>query len=114
MSELVSLGLPSPGLAPQPAMAGVADTKSGLTTLRRLQTWVAEEYSQLAASLHTDVTGSHYLRVSRSSPHPVLVTQPSLSLVCRVSTESQITCLVQSFNMINIKEIQAYFEDGKV
>ena len=91
-----------------------SETKAGLVTLRRLQDWVGEQYGQLSASLHTDVTDSHYLRVTRASPHPVLVTQPSLSLVCRVDTEMRITCLVQSFNMINIKEIHAYFEEGKV
>ena len=114
MSE-IQLGLGQPPVPHGQQIIGPGvETKAGLVTLRRLQDWVGEQYTQLAASLHTDVTGSHYLRVSRSSPHPVLVTQPSLSLVCRVNTESQITCLVQSFNMINIKEIQAYFEDGKV
>ena len=90
------------------------ETKGGLVTLRRLQDWVGEQYGQLSASLHTDVTDSHYLRVTRAAPHPVLVTQPSLSLVCRVDTEMRISCLVQSFNMINIKEIHAYLEEGKV
>ena len=105
-----SLGEPHGQLTMGPGV----ETKGGLVTLRRLQDWVAEQYGQLAASLHTDVTDSHYLRVTRAAPHPVLVTQPSLSLVCRVDTEMRITCLVQSFNMINIKEIHAYFEEGKV
>ena len=44
----------------------------------------------------------------------MLVTQPAFNLVYRVNSEMQITCLVQSFNMITIKEIHAAFEENKV
>ena len=46
-------------------------------------------------------------------PHSVLVNQ-SLPSLCRVDTKMWITCLVEYFNMITIKEIHAYFEEDKV
>ena len=84
------------------------------TSLMRLQEWVLNGYKNVSALIQTDVRGSPYLRVAKTSPHPVLVTQPSLTLLCRVDTASQFVCLVQSFNMISIKEVHASFEDEKV
>jgi len=85
-----------------------------LLTLNRLQEWISGEYKHLSSLIQTDVSNSPYLRVTKISPHPVLVTQPAFNLVCRVNSEMQITCLVQSFNMITIKEIHAAFEENKL
>ena len=111
MSELLPMGASlGPPLGPPPGL----ESKAGLATLRRLQEWVGEQYKQLSASLHSDVSNCQFVRIMKTSPHPVLVTQPSLSLVCRVDPQMQISCLVQSFNMITIKEIYAAFEGEKV
>ena len=98
---------PPPGLA-------LSESKHPLNTLKRLQEFIREEYTQLSAILQADVSNCQYLRVMKMTPHPVLVTQPSLNIVCRVNAEMQISCLVQSFNLITIKEIQAAFEEDKV
>ena len=84
------------------------------SSLMRLQEWILTEYKNVSALIQTDVRGSQYLRVARTSPHPVLVTQPSLSMLCRVAGPSQFVCLVQSFNMISIKEVHASFDQEKV
>ena len=100
-----------PGLDNGDTGAVVTSAEEGLM---RLQEWVITEYKHVSAVLSTDVTGSPYLSVKRTSPHPVLVTCPSLTLICRVNSELQFTCLVQSFNLISIKEIHAAFEEEKV
>ena len=84
------------------------------SSLMRLQEWILTEYKNVSALIQTDVRGSQYLRVARTSPHPVLVTQPSLSMLCRVAGPSQFVCLVQSFNMISIKEVHASIDQEKV
>ena len=91
------------------------DSKIPLELLMRLQTWINTEFKQLLTTIQTDVANCQYLRVVRSTPHPALVTQPSLQLVCRVTTTYTVSCLVQSFNLVTIKEIQASFnEESKV
>ena len=93
----------------------LSDSKLPLGVLRRLQDWITGEYKNLCTAIQNDVTNCQFLRIMKSSPHPVLVTQPSLNLVCRANQQMQITCLVQSFNLVTIKEIQASFEgDRKV
>ena len=86
------------------------DTKLPLEILMRLQMWINSEFKQLSTTIQNDVTNSQYLRVMKSSPHPVLVTQPSVQLVCRVTKDMKISCLVQSFNLVVIKEVQASFD----
>ena len=86
------------------------ETKLPLEILMRLQMWINSEFKQLSTSIQNDVTNSQYLRVMKSSPHPVLVTQPSVTLVCRVTKDMKISCLVQSFNLVHMKEIQASFD----
>ena len=87
-------------------------------SLMRLQEWILTEYKNVSALIQTDVRGSQYLRVARTSPHPVLVTQPSLSMLCRVAMANtgalHYVCLVQSFNMVSIKEVTASFDQDKV
>ena len=88
----------------------LGDSKLPLGVLRRLQEWITGEYKNLSTMIQNDVTNCQFLRIMKSSPHPVLVTQPSLNLVCRANPQMQISCQVQTFNLITIKEIQASFE----
>ena len=82
----------------------VSENKLPLEILMRLQMWINNEFKQLSTSIQNDVNNTQYLRVSKSSPHPVLITQSSVTLVCRVTKEMKIVCTVQSFNMVQIKE----------
>ena len=88
----------------------VSENKLPLEILMRLQMWINNEFKQLSTSIQNDVNNTQYLRVSKSSPHPVLITQSSVTLVCRVTKEMKIVCTMQSFNMVQIKEIQASFD----
>ena len=108
---------------PEPAVSPVVqpdnnidacDSKAPLLLLRQLQEWITRDYQHLVTRVQADVANCQYLRVMKQSPHPVLVTQPSLNIVCRVNTQMQLSCLVQTFNMITIKEITAAFEQDKV
>ena len=103
MSEFLHPGLAS-------SVPTQSESKLAAGTLRRLQEWVVREYKNLSSTLQNDVTNCQFLRIMKTSPHPVLVTQPSLNLVCRANQQSQISCQVQSFNLLTIKEIQASFE----
>ena len=103
MSEFLHPGLAS-------SLPTQSESKLAAGALRRLQEWVVREYKNLSSTLQNDVTNCQFLRIMKTSPHPVLVTQPSLNLVCRANQQSQITCQVQSFNLLTIKEIQASFE----
>ena len=88
----------------------LSDSKLPFGVLRRLQDWISREYKNLSTMIQNDVSNCQFLRIMKSSPHPVLVAQPSLNLVCRANQQMQISCQVQSFNLITIKEIQASFE----
>ena len=103
MSEFLHPGLTS-------SLPTQSESKLAVGALRRLQEWVLREYKNLSSTIQNDVTNCQFLRIMKTSPHPVLVTQPSLNLVCRANHQSQITCQVQSFNLLTIKEIQASFE----
>jgi len=111
LTKLLNLGKMSHFVPQEPTpLQNHNDTKLPLEILMRLQMWINSEFKQLLTTIQNDVTNSQYLRVMKCSPHPVLVTQPSVTLVCRVTKEMKITCLVQSFNLVNMKEIQASFD----
>jgi len=86
------------------------ESKLPLEILMRLQLWINNEFKQLLTSIQNDVSNSQFLRIMKCSPHPVLVTQPSVTLVCRVTKDMKISCLVQSFNLVQMKEIHASFD----
>ena len=91
-----------------------------LEILVRLQLWISADFKQLSPSLQSDSSGRQYLevcvscvfdihcmlQVSRTSAHQVLVTLPSLRLVCRVTETRGLVCVLYSYNALVIREVR--------
>ena len=99
-------------MSPQPQSYPDPDTKLPLSILMRLQAWISNEFKALRSSILTDVHNAQYLKVVKTSPHPLLLTQPSVQLVCRVrEPELDIGCQLFSFNSQLLREVRASFDD---
>merc|ERR1712192_72473 len=84
------------------------DSKVPLEILMRLQVWVGTEFKQLSCLVSADSSGGQYLAISRTIPHPILSTVPSLRLICRVPKEEQhLTCSLHCYNTLILKELTA-------
>ena len=60
------------------------DDKSLLNTLlMRLQMWISSEFSNLTSVLLSDSNNQQFVRIVKSNPHPVLLTQSSIEIICR-------------------------------
>ena len=86
---------------------GSQDSKVPLEILMRLQVWVGTEFKQLSCLVSADSSGGQYLAITRTIPHPILSTAPSLRLICRVSKEQQLTCSLHCYNTLILKELTA-------
>jgi len=73
--------------------------------------WINNEFKNLSATLLNDYNSEQYLRIVKSAPHPVLITQPSVHLICRVESNMHINCQLQAYNSITIKEVAASLEE---
>ena len=49
----------------------LGNSKLPLGVLRRLQEWITGEYKNLSTMIQNDVTNCQFLRIMKSSPHPV-------------------------------------------
>merc|ERR1712025_10250 len=60
----------------------------------------------MGTSILSDSENQQYLRIMKDSPHPLLVTSPSLWVVCRVNTDTDsIFCSVIAYNNIVVREV---------
>jgi hypothetical protein len=87
------------------------DSKICLNILMRLQGWVSAEFHNLQTNFLSDSNQEQFLRISRSTPHPMLVTQPSVQVGCRVDKDGLINCQLLAFNSITIKELVASLDE---
>jgi len=87
------------------------DSKAPLGILLRVQMWITSEFKNLSTAVLSDSNSEQYLRVVKSSPHPVLVTQPSVHLICRVDTDMHVNCQLHAFNSIVIKQVAASLDE---
>jgi len=93
------------------AVSFTADSKAPLEILMRLQMWISTEFKNLSTSILSDANSDQYLRIMKTSPHPVLITQPSTELICRVDKDMHVNCELQAFNSIVIKQVAASLEE---
>jgi len=96
---------------PGPPLDYGSDTKLPLSLLMRLQMWIQAEFKSLDCSLLIDVNNLQYIQVRRSTPHSLLVTQPSVHLVCRVTETLRLACQLVSFNYQILKQLEATFDE---
>jgi len=103
-------GLPVINIHAQPVYTR-DDSKVSLTLLMRLQRWVSVEFQNLDTTFLNDSNAEQILRISKKTPHPVLVSLPSVQLVCRIDKDMLLNCQLIAFNSIVIKEIVASLEE---
>jgi len=87
------------------------DSKISLNILMRLQGWVSAEFQNLQTTFLNDSNQEQYLRITRSTPHPLLLIQPSVQIVCRVDKDGLLNCQLLAYNSISIKELVASLDE---
>merc|ERR1740129_16219 len=97
---------------PAPSPVTYRDDKSLLNTiLMRLQMWISSEFPNLSSVLLNDSNNQQYVRITKSTPHPILLTNSSIEIICRVSDDHLLDVQVRGYNTQMIKEMTASFED---